>query len=199
MDNIFDVAINIYHYGSYVYGTYIEGISDKDYIIIVPDTEKNEQFKYENVDYNIYTESEWIKKIKNNDIECLECTFLDKKYIVKESKQYPLKINKELVRKNISSVASNSFVKCKKKLIIKDSYNPRIGKKSLWHSIRLLDFGAQIMNYGKIINYQSANKYYEQILNSPDDWNYLKEHFQPIYNKYHSEFKIAHNKSGLER
>ena len=112
MNNIFDIAINIYHYGSYVYGTYVEGVSDKDYIIIVPDTAKSEQFKYENIDYNIYTESEWINKMKNNDIECLECSFLDKRYILKETKKFDLNVDKDLIRKNISSTASNSFVFC---------------------------------------------------------------------------------------
>lgn len=199
MNNIFDIAINIYHYGSYVYGTYIEGVSDKDYIIIVPDTAKSEQFKYENIDYNIYTESEWINKMKNNDIECLECSFLDKRYILKETKKFDLNVDKDLIRKNISSTASNSFVKCKKKLTVQDSYSPRIGKKSLWHSIRLLDFGTQIMNFGKIVNYQSVNNIYSQIMEAPDNWNYLKEQFQPIYNKYHSEFKLAHNKNNIER
>ena len=55
------------------------------------------------------------------------------------------------------------------------------------------------MNFDKIINYENVNEIYNQIMNSPDDWNYLKEQFQPIYNKYHSNFKIAHNKNNIER
>ena len=119
--------------------------------------------------------------------------------LLKETKKFDLNVDKDLIRKNISSTASNSFVKCKKKLTVQDSYSPRIGKKSLWHSIRLLDFGTQIMNFGKIVNYQSVNNIYNQSMEAQDNWNYLKEQFQPIYNKYHSEFKLAHNKNNIER
>lgn len=200
MVGLFDVAINIYNYGSYVYGTYKEGISDKDFIIIVPDNCNCEgQIKYKGADYNIYKESDWIKKLENNDIECLECEFLNNEFIVKKTKDYEFKLDKDLVRKNISSVASNSYVKCKKKLIVKDSYNPRIAKKSLWHSLRLLDFGKQIMSANKIYDYSSANNLYNDIMSAPDDWEYLKTVYKPIYNKYKSEFKIQHNSIDIER
>lgn len=199
MSNLFEVATNIYHYGSYVYGTYTDGVSDKDYIVIVPDdTDFPEQIDMDNCNFNIYKNSLWKEKLKNNDIECLECLFLDKRFIIKEDIKYDFILNKNLIRKNISSTASNSFVKCKKKLTVKDSYSPRIGKKSLWHSLRLLDFGIQIMKYDKIIDYSSANKFYQDIMNMEDDWEKLKETYQPVYNNYKTNFKIEHN-CALER
>lgn len=193
-------AICIYNYGSFVYGTFIDGISDKDYIVVIPDDiDLPEQIEIDNSQFNIYKESTWIEKLKNNDIECLECMFLEDKYKIKENKKYDFILNKDLIRENISRTASNSYVKCKKKLTIEDSYNPRIGKKSLWHALRLLDFGRQIMKYNKIINYASMNHLYDEIMNSPDDWNFLKNKYQQLYNKYKTEFKLAHNNNSHER
>lgn len=192
---IFDEAINIYCYGSYVYGTFKEGVSDKDYIIIIPDNSNYaEQIKYNNSDFNFYKESDWIKKMKNNDVECLECEFLEEKYILKQSKKYEFCLNKDLVRKNISSTASNSYVKCKKKLIVEDSYNPKVGKKSLWHALRLLQFGIQIMTNNKIYDYKQANYYYNDIINLDNNWEAISKKYKPIYNKLKSEFRIEHNK-----
>lgn len=199
MENIFNKALCIYNYGSYVYGTYIDGVSDKDYIIIVPNNSSlPEQVEINNNQFNIYEEFKWIEKMKNNDIECLECFFLEKKFIIKELRKYDLQLDKNLIRKNISAVASNSYVKCKKKLIVEESYNPRIAKKSLWHTFRLLDFGIQIMENNRIYDYSRMNNLYEEIMNSPSDWNYLKNKYQELYNKYKSQFKLEHNKS-LER
>lgn len=193
-------SICIYNYGSFVYGTYIEKTSDKDYIIIVPnDKEYPEQLFINNEQFNIFKEKDWIRKMKNNDIECLECYFLDDKFKIKEDKKYELILDKNLVRKNISTTASNSYVKCKKKLTVDNSYSPRTGKKSLWHALRLLDFGIQIMSKNKIYDYSSLNHLYNEIMNSPDDWEYLKEKYQPLYNNYKSNFKINHNKCDIER
>lgn len=198
--NELENAICIYNYGSFVYGTFIDGISDKDYIVVIPDNVNlPEQIEIDDSQFNIYKESIWIEKLKNNDVECLECVFLDDKYKIKENKKYDFILNKDLVRENISRTASNSYVKCKKKLTVKDSYNPKIGKKSLWHALRLLNFGQQIMKYGKIIDYSSTNHLYKEILNAPDDWLFLKEKYQPLYNKYKTEFKLSHNNESIER
>lgn len=192
-DELLKIALNIYCFGSYVYNTYSVK-SDKDYIVIVPD-EYNlpHQIHLDNEDYNIYTRTDWLKKCNNNDIECLEVSFLDPKFIIKETEDFKLVLNYELIRKNISKTASNSFVKCKKKLTIEEDYNERIAKKSLWHSIRLLMFGIQLMNTNKIYNYEQANQYYNEIVNSDNnDWNYFKEKYQSLYNSLKTEFKLSH-------
>ena len=37
INKVLENALNIYHYGSFVYGTFVEGVSDYDYIVILPD------------------------------------------------------------------------------------------------------------------------------------------------------------------
>ena len=95
-------------------------------------------------------------------------------------------LNKELLRKQISAVSSNSFVKCKKKMLQGDEY---IGKKSMYHSIRILGYGIQIAKYGRIVNYEAYNFYYDVVM-CKYDWEEIHEYFKPIYNSMKSEFKI---------
>ncbi len=81
-------------------------------------------------------------------------------------------------------------MKCKKKLTVEKDYNPYIGKKSLWHSFRILMFGIQMLETGKIYDYSCANFLYDEIVNNPEnDWNYYKEKYQKLYNSYKSKFR----------
>lgn len=190
----FKEALNVYCYGSFVYGTYKEGVSDKDYIFVMPDDfdYQEEQIELDNMHINFFKLSKWQNDIENNKIVPLECSFLSSAFILKETCPISIVINKENVRENISKVASNSYVKCKKKLIVNKDFSPRIGKKSLWHSLRLLMFGIQIMKYGKIVNYSEANYLYNEIVNNENNnWEYYKEKYQPLYNNLKTKFKLS--------
>lgn len=196
-EQIINDAINVYCFGSYVYGVATER-SDHDYIAIMPNeySELCEQVHFENSDFNLFSEDAWIDMCKRNCIETLECAFLNKKYIIKETKQYNVPLNYDFVRTVISSITSNSFVKAKKKLIVEKDYNPYSGKKSLWHCLRLLLFGIQIMDNDRIVDYTIANQYYEDIVRTECvDWEYYRQKYKPIYNQLHSEFKIAHQRA----
>lgn len=182
--------LNIYVHGSRVYGTNTEQ-SDYDYIVVVEDSiYKQDSIHYNNEDYNIFSKSQWDNLAQDNDCDFIECIYLPSNLKIKETYIPEYNIQKELIRKNFSAKASNSWVKCKKKLTVEKDYAPYIGKKSLWHSLRLLDFGIQILSHGSIIDYTSMNSYYTDIMNaSTNDWLYFKEKYQPIYNSYKSKFR----------
>lgn len=203
-------VLNIYHYGSYVYKTFDESTSDYDFLVIVSDTypqstknvmpQNDEPIDvdevifdktYKNCQIKIITLSNWKDMVERNTVEALEVFWLDDEFVIKERAPLNYKLNYDFIRENVSKTASNSFVKCKKKLELTTDY--RIGKKSLWHSLRLLMFGNQIMKYGKITNYSEANIYYDDIVkNENNDWSYYKEKYQKIYNSLKSQFKINH-------
>lgn len=99
--------------------------------------------------------------------------------------------------KNIDGVTndsnvSNEFIVLisfnKKKLTV-EVESEHIGTKSLWHSLRILMFGIQIAKHGKIIDWQEANKYSDDIKYNPS-WEYLKHQYQPIKNELASEFRV---------
>lgn len=174
--------IKLYEYGSTVYGTATKD-SDIDYIAVV---ESDEDLLYgvrnEYCDYTVYSESMFIKAIKDHKASVLECIF---QHDNDEYRKY-FELDTEKLRREFSAIASNSYVKCKKKL--KDG-DIMIGLKSLFHSLRILLFGIQIAIAGRIVDYSMANSYFDSILEIGNDWDKLHLTFKPIHNNLKSSFK----------
>ena len=186
-------ALNVYHYGSLVYGTFVDGVSDRDYIVVVPNTMKDldeKQFECDNCQFTVHTAASWQEMLDRCDVDAIECYFLPEEFIAKENVIFIADISKIKIRNSFSHVASNSFVKCKKKLEVEESYDPKTGKKSLWHSLRIVDFGIQILEHGKIVNYASMNHLYNEIVKSEEtDWEYFKTKYKPVYNALKTKFR----------
>ena len=198
MEELINKALNIYEYGSIVYGTYVEGVSDRDYIVIVDDHYQitDEQIELNNCHYNIFSASRWQEKLNNNEVDALEVYFLPKKYVVKETIAFKTTIIPSKVREQFSRTASNSWVKCKKKLTVEKDYNPRVGKKSLWHSLRIISFGTQILCTGRICDYGILNHLYDKIVNNDlNQWEYYYNNYKVLYNNMKSQFRLAESKS----
>lgn len=184
------LAISLY--GSQLYGT-TNSKSDYDYIVIT-----NEHFYWsgdeacvaDNFDIHFYGHETFNKKIQQHDIAALECLWAANENDFIKNIRSNYKVNLSLLRHSISEKASNSWVKAKKKIEKeKDFY---IGKKSLWHSLRIIMFGIQIANHGKIVNYQEANYLYDQIVNSPiDQWNYFNGKYKSLYNSLMTNFRLV--------
>lgn len=187
------MALNFPHlfsitYGSQIYGTatedsdtdvlvVVENFSDVLYNVNVFDYEYDDNlnvigvnFTDGKIDAHCILIGRFFEMAKNHDIRILEAfskpeicfnplTPLLKDYI----SAFPW--DSHLIRETISSICSNSWVKCKKKLTISKDYNPYIAKKSLWNVLRLYMFGIQIGKHGKIIDFTEANKYYDDIVN----------------------------------
>jgi hypothetical protein len=204
MEQILKDTINIYHYGSKVYGTYQEDKSDLDFIVILPDGYDipSEQIDKDNCQYCLYHESTWKQKLLNHDVDAIETYFLPAEFIIKETKKFNIKIDPIKIRESFSRTASNSWVKCKKKLEVPESFNPRVAKKSLWHALRIIEFGTQIMLNGRIVNYKSMSHVYEQIVECPNNYYpFYKEKYQGVYNSLKHVFREStsfcswHNKN----
>lgn len=184
-ENVF----NIYMYGSRVYECNSNG--DYDLIIVTNGNNNIQQINRNAIDATIYSEDIFLEKIKLHDISVLECLFLPTDKIVLKRKEFSFELNLSSLRNSISHITNNSFVKCKKKLTIEKDYSPYIGKKSLFHSLRILMEGIQIAKYGRIVDYTIANYLWEEIVrNDIDDWNYYKNKYQALYNSLSSEFRI---------
>lgn len=182
-DRIEETILKTYRYGSRVYGCATEE-SDYDFIYVVESDDDNLEYSVDFKGFNatVYSEQKFIKRIKDHEVNALECIFQDEddKYL-----KY-FKLDKEKLRRKFSAVASNSFVKCKKKLKDGEVY---IAKKSMFHSIRILNFGIQIAKFGKITNYSCTNYHHRFIFDIGDDWNYIETFFKPIYNAEKRLFK----------
>ena len=181
--------INLYQYGSRVYGNFTQK-SDYDFIAIVKN-KTNDQFSDNKINVNFFDEIGHKTRLLNHEISALECQFLNKEFIWKESKKFDWKLDLQMLRHSLSAKSSNSWVKAKKKLTIPADYDLDIGRKSLWHSIRIIKYGIQIGTIGKIYNYAECNELYKEIINIYD-WEDLFEKYKQDYNHLLTEFrKIA--------
>jgi hypothetical protein len=181
-------VLNIYPYGSRVYGSNPNG--DYDYIAVVKGDVEEIQISGENFDVTIYNENDFNNLIENHEISILECLYLPKDILISNLKEFNFVLDLNKLRGSLSKKASNSFVKAKKKLTIEKDYNPYIAKKSLFHSLRILMFGIQIAEKGRIYDYSEANCFWTDIVENPkNDWEYYKEIYQPIYNSFKTRLR----------
>ena len=198
--NLLKDVITMFYYGSSVYGTLTDK-SDTDIVAIVDDeidlsefTNGIWEYHLDNIDYQFINESTFIEMVKNHHIVALEMFWLPQDKIIKgDVKKYEqyFKLDKWKLRQVISGIASNAFAKAHKKMTVEKDYDLYRGQKSLFHSIRIMLFGIQIAKYGKIEDYQEANKYWKMIYTMQDSpWQIYKETFKPIINTIRSELVV---------
>jgi len=180
--------LNIYSYGSRVYGTY-NNKSDYDYIVIVKN-KITEQFSNNKININYYTVEEHQQRLDDNEISALETFYLDPTYIIKKTVDFKCKIDLSKLRHSLSAKSSNSFVKAKKKLTVQKDYDLNIGKKSLFHSFRIIYFGIQLAKFNKIADYSECNNLYNEIMSGYDEWDKLFETYKKKHNELLTEFRI---------
>lgn len=174
--------INIYHYGSHVYGTNNDQ-SDYDFIAIVEDDIKRFEIRTDKYDLSIYSEKEFLLM---SNICFYECLYLDPKYILYETKTYP-KLIKDDIRHIVSKQASNSYVKAKKKLMLHADLNTSI--KSLFHSFRIIEYGIDLVTTDTIDYVGSAALHKDILLETNMDWNYYQNKYKTAYNSLLTVFR----------
>jgi predicted nucleotidyltransferase len=182
-NQIDEPILKVYQYGSSVYGCATDK-SDSDYIVVVDSDDADLYYSVneDGADFTVYSKPKFIKRLHDMHISVMECVF-------QTSNDPFLKhfiMDKEKLRREISAVSSNSFVKCKKKMRDGEDY---IGRKSMFHSLRILMFGIQIAKHGRIVDYGCANDLLPIIM-SLSGWEAIKAMCQPIYNELKSEFKL---------
>lgn len=182
--------LGLYAYGSRVYGT-ADADSDHDFIAVVREpVGKIDNLSAGWADITIYDSQRFQEEIDAHEISVLECIFLGAEHVLITFPEATFNLDLPSLRRSISGKASNSFVKTKKKLTVPEDINVRIAKKSLFSSLRIINFGLQISRYGRIIDYGAANHYWREISENPsEDWETYKRLYQPVYNRTMSEFR----------
>lgn len=185
--------LNVYPFGSRIYGNFNE-LSDYDFICVI----NNKLKKYNNKEirngiYNIHliTEENFINNLNNHKIIELECFYLSKEKILQEKRIFTFKLDLKKLKKEILLKSNNSWVKAKNKIEI-NYENSYIGIKSLFHSLRMLDFGIQIIKNNKIYNYSNMNEIYFQLKKeflTNKDYSFYKNKYQNKYDKLKTDFE----------
>lgn len=195
--------LNIYRFGSHVYRTNSE-VSDEDYVCIV-----GEKFPSHDINFHVYTKTEFQHFLNEHNIQMLECFFLPKEHKLKETVKVNFNLNLNKLRSSISTVSNGSWVKGKKKLIVQADHNKYLAIKSVFHSLRILDFGIQIAKNNKIIDYSSINYIWKDILDISKDkdyfelWDVIESKYKKEFNSLKSEFVSlcpkGYNKDDIKR
>lgn len=173
-------------FGSVVYGTANE-FSDKDYIVVVKDgIHYDDQYRRNDGDYEFHSVTHFQKLLDKQCIIAIEAYFSDEKFLkIGDFKGFRFQLNKPKLYKEFTKRSDYSYRKTEKCILAGDD---RIGMKSLFHSLRIIDFGCQVVKHDKIIDFSSCNHYYETIFQIGPDWEWLNDEFFPIYNNLKSEF-----------
>ena len=184
-----DCDVLIIPYGSRVYGTHNDN-SDYDYMAIVPANRRantGEEYRKNVTNVHIYNRYDFQQQLEQHKIHALEGYYLPDALI---KSQFNFKLDLGKLRHELSAKSSHSFVKSKKKIEVEKDYY--IGWKSLFHSLRILNFGIQIATFGKIKDYGAINQYWFDIRDAQQyNWDYFKQKYQPIYNQLATEFRKA--------
>ena len=180
---------SIYLWGSRAYKTHT---TDSDFDIICVGENFSDGREYRNGDLNLHTVS--VQTFQNNltehKIREVECFFLPRDNYLMGDYIYDFHLDLKKLRHIWSAVSSNSWVKAKKKINVEKEWY--IGIKSLFHSLRILNFATQLA-VKKQINFTAANYLWDEIKKTPvQPWETIQTKWQPIYNEHCSEFrKIA--------
>lgn len=184
-------VLTIFPYGSRVYQTANDN-SDYDFIATFKDGTVQDEFAVTKGQLSIhyYNESSFQDLLNRHKISAMECYFLPTETLLLQKKKFNFTLHIDKLRSSVSEKASHSFVKAKKKFEVEKDRDIYIAKKSLFHSLRIIDFGIQIAANNKIINYSSLKNLWEDIYTDPNEtWDPYKEKYQSVYNSMMTQFR----------
>lgn len=187
-----DAFYALYPYGSRVYGTAHEH-SDWDYIAIDQTGRVDEMIRGQ-INLKIMTPEHFQSMLDEHHVTVLECLYLPASMIeIKPAKPWLFKLSKEKLRHSFMEKVSKDWVKAKKKFVSPYEHaedEMYRGKKSLYHSFRILSYGIQIAKFGKIVAYDEMNSVYNKIMSNPSTvWTDYEDEWKAYYNSLCSEFR----------
>lgn len=170
--------LNIYLYGSRVYGT-SHYDSDFDFLVLANSLDRDREIKNGRYNIHIHTPDKFQDDLWVYNMVNLECVFAPEFARVQETIEYrkafgfdPIKFKRSILKQS-----HNSWMKSKMKFREMDIER---ATKSLFHSMRILLFGIQLLDEGEIFDFSEANYYWEEIRSVDEHrWNFFKEKFLP--------------------
>lgn len=173
--NIGGDVLAIFKYGSQVYGT-ADSKSDSDFIIVMKSSMLGDgSFRLSSpltsddrmIQGVVYSRGGFIDAINNYDVAALECLSLSDEDILKNSWDFKV-VNwdeKVLVKKIISKASASRHIADQQ---AKSGFGDR-AKKGMFHALRILHFGLQLKEHGKIVDFGECNELFFKFKSTPPD------------------------------
>lgn len=187
---------NIYLFGSQVYGTQRED-SDYDFIVVACSMMDKQEIRHDNFNIHIHTPDIFLDGLKEYQMQYLECIYAPffakiQEKMIQPDKNFSLKL--DMLKYKGMGQSFNAFHKAKDRIIDGETFR---GVKSLWHSLRILEFFRQIIENKKIVDFSASNEYWKMISadleehgdGGDDDWDFYKNKYLPIKIELEKFFK----------
>jgi predicted nucleotidyltransferase len=175
---------NVYVFGSQVYG-YAKPESDFDIVLVAPGLIGKE---IKDPQYNIHhiLSDVFKSRLKEYNIQALECYFAPEWAILQEKEKYVLDFNKS---KMIASflTQSNAMWKHSKFKMLEGDINRSM--KSAFHSIKTLMFGIDIIQHSKITDFDLTKFHDDFFSEYYFEWKDLKNAFFDMKVFYENKLK----------
>lgn len=170
---------NVYLFGSRVYGTF-DLDSDFDFIVVANNLERDREIRDGRYNIHIHTPDKFQDDLRTYRMVNLECVYAPFFAKAQEKTDYfkTLTIDTFKFKKSIFKQSHDAWLKSNMKFREMDIDR---ATKSLFHSLRILLFGIQIVEENEIFDFSEANYYWEEIKNIEEfKWNIFKKRFLPL-------------------
>lgn len=181
LSNIHPLRVkNIYTFGSRLHGTNNLD-SDYDYFLVASTLNEHKEIKATNknnlkLNIHVITLDKFKSDLNQYKMSRIESIMAPIDFIIMEKEPIAFSFKKDKIKKSIKYQSYESWSIAKSRINNEDdSYR---AKKSAFHSLRMLDYGIQILEFNKIVDFGSMNHIYEKI-KSPKikNWDDIKKEF----------------------
>lgn len=171
---------NIYMFGSRLHGIN-RNDSDYDYFVIASTLNEHVEIKDKSengMDLNIHvmTLDRFKKELNEYKMSRVESIFAPEEYKIMQKQPIQFLVKKDKIKKYVPYQSHESWQIAKSRIQNQDdSYR---AKKSVYHSLRVLDYARQIIQFNKIVDFRSMNHVYEKLQSEEiKDWSDIKKEF----------------------
>ena len=195
-------ALNVYLFGSRVYGTSHER-SDWDFLVVTADDAPTEEHLVAgDINAALYDRTTFARLLDGNSVWALESQFLPPAMVWKETLDLrgAFRIDPALLRRSVCAEAGYAWGKARR--LIEREGDLYRGKKNLFHALRFLIFGAQLAREGRIVDYGAANHHLAALLPREEaDWRTYRTAVEGEFHRLRREFTalVPHEGRHLRR
>lgn len=152
-------ARNAYVFGSQVYG-YAREDSDYDVVLVAPTLDPRE---HKGAKYNIHVVNpdRFSEEVKSYQIRAMECLSAPEWARLQERMTYEIVHDPIRMKQSFLTQSAQMWNHAKHKMNEGDIFR---GLKSIFHALKLLTFGTQIVKHGKIVDFGACNDLHEEVM-----------------------------------
>ena len=186
MDEIIDLTKihparvrNIYLYGSRVYGSNKED-SDYDIMMVAPHIFSRDQFITSKYNINVHIPDVFEDELRGHDMIALECLWSPDFARLKIKEDYESKFILDIPKLKVKLLSQSHSVWHQAKMAIKDCDILR-GQKRVAHALKILMFGIQIVENGKIVDFSEVAPIYKEVSDFNGlEWDDYRDRYLPL-------------------